>query len=289
QRLGSADNRSERLTTLPAANTASGTHYAWQWAPVNAQDTPLARLRVEPASVRPALAAVGMAHDPEASACLLIVQGGSLAEVASQVLDAVKADTGQPLLVVTHNAWSLAADHTVNPEQRALWGLLRVACAEQPERALAVIDLDSSNRNGSADWQALLPGLKAAQGGERWIAVRDGVAQVQTLSVQLHQSASLPAQSFKDTGWHIVTGAFGGLGRLSSHWLADQGASRIALLAPRCPHDGEQWINTLQQHYGCEIRWMACDISDQAALAACLDALRAEGGLSGAIHSAGVL
>ncbi|ATV18445.1 type I polyketide synthase [Pseudomonas syringae] len=289
QRLGSADNRSERLTTLPAANTASGTHYVWQWAPVNAQDTPLARLRVEPASVRPALAAVGVAHDPEASACLLIVQGGSLAEVASQVLDAVKADTGQPLLVVTRNAWSLAADHTVNPEQRALWGLLRVACAEQPERALAVIDLDSSNRNGSAEWQALLPGLKAAQSGERWIAVRDGVAQVQTLSVQLHQSASLPAQSFKDTGWHIVTGAFGGLGRLSSHWLADQGASRIALLAPRCPHDGEQWINTLQQHYGCEIRWMACDISDQAALAACLDALRAEGGLSGAIHSAGVL
>ncbi|MFH7423187.1 KR domain-containing protein, partial [Pseudomonas syringae pv. tagetis] len=77
--------------------------------------------------------------------------------------------------------------------------------------------------------------------------------------------ASLPAQGFKDSGWHFVTGAFGGLGSLSTHLLVDQGASRISLLAPRCPHDGEQLIDTLKQQYGCEIRWVACDISDQAA------------------------
>ncbi|EGH19361.1 yersiniabactin polyketide/non-ribosomal peptide synthetase, partial [Pseudomonas savastanoi pv. glycinea str. race 4] len=32
-----------------------------------------------------------------------------------------------------------------------------------------------------------------------------------------------------------------------SHWLADQGASRIALMAPRCPPEGDQWIDTLQR------------------------------------------
>ncbi len=287
--LGSADSRSERRATLPAVSTASGTHYDWQWTAVKAQDAPLAKLRVEPANVRAALAAVGVEHDPQASACLLIVQDGTLADVASQVLDALKANTGQPLLVVTRNAWSLVADNAVSPEHRALWGLLRVACAEQPQRALAVIDLDGGKQGASVDWQALLAGLSAAQSGERWIAVREGVAQVQTLSVQPHHSASLPAQRFKDSGWHIVTGAFGGLGRLSSHWLADQGASRIALMAPRCPPEGDQWIDTLQRQYGCEIRWMACDISDQAVLAACLDTLRADGGLSGAIHCAGLL
>ncbi|WP_230848340.1 beta-ketoacyl reductase, partial [Pseudomonas savastanoi] len=287
--LGSADSRSERRATLPAVSTASGTHYDWQWTAVKAQDAPLAKLRVEPANVRAALAAVGVEHDPQASACLLIVQDGTLADVASQVLDALKANTGQPLLVVTRNAWSLVADNAVSPEHRALRGLLRVACAEQPQRALAVIDLDGGKQGASVDWQALLAGLSAAQSGERWIAVREGVAQVQTLSVQPHHSASLPAQRFKDSGWHIVTGAFGGLGRLSSHWLADQGASRIALMAPRCPPEGDQWIDTLQRQYGCEIRWMACDISDQAVLAACLDTLRADGGLSGAIHCAGLL
>ncbi|KPY86102.1 Yersiniabactin polyketide/non-ribosomal peptide synthetase [Pseudomonas syringae pv. tagetis] len=282
QLLGSADNQPAPRSTLPAPQTAVGTHYTWQWAATKVPDTSNAPLCIEPASVRAALAEAGIAHDPNATACLLIVEDGTLAEVASQVLKALTA-TDHPLLVVTRNAWSLGTHRTVCPEQRALWGLLRVACAEQPQRALAVIDLDGS------DWQDLLPGLSAAQNGERWISVRQGVAQVQTLIVQRHQSASLPAQGFKDTGWHIVTGAFGGLGRLSTHWLVDQGASRIALLAPRCPHDGEQLIDTLQQQYGCEIRWVACDISDQAALATCLDELHADGGLSGAIHSAGLL
>ncbi|MBX8607373.1 alpha/beta fold hydrolase [Pseudomonas cichorii] len=279
--LASADNQPAASVALPALKAAPGTHYAWQWQTLEVQDSPVPALRIEPASARPALAAVGVAHDPEAKACLLIVENGALQAITADVLDALTRNTDQPLLVVTRNAWSTT---TVNPEQRAIWGLLKVASAEQPERALAAIDLD-----GSDEWQQLLPGLSAAQSGERWIAIRKGLVQAQTLAVQTHGTTHLPAQSFTGNGWHVVTGAFGGLGRLSVEWLACQGARRIALLAPRCPEDAGQWFARLQQQHGCELRWLDCDVSDPAALGMCLEDLQLDGGLSGAIHSAGLL
>ncbi|MDF0732205.1 SDR family oxidoreductase [Pseudomonas entomophila] len=266
---------------LPRLQAAPDTHYQWHWRALpGAGSAPLA-LRVEPPQAREALAAAGIAHHPEAQACLLVVEAAELSEMATQVLDALGRDRQQPLLVVTRGAWPLAASDAVAPEQRALWGLLRVASAEQPNRALAIIDLAQQ-----APWQALLPGLGAAQAGERWIAVRDGVAQVQALVPHAHAAAALPAASLALPGWHLVTGAFGGLGRLSAAWLAQQGARRIALLAPRRSAQAEQWQAHFAQTCGIEVRWLACDVSEPAALADALDSLRREGGLAGAIHCA---
>ncbi|MBI6855834.1 alpha/beta fold hydrolase [Pseudomonas cichorii] len=289
--LASADNQQHANASLPALKAAPGTHYAWQWQPLKVQDTAIPSLRIEPASVRPALSTVGIAHDPDATACLLIVENGELQAITADVLDALNRNTDQPLLVVTRNAW---ATTSVNPEQRAIWGLLKVASAEQPERALAAIDLD-----GHDEWQQLLPALSAVSapsgrglardGGASWLAIRNGQLQTQTLAIQPQSTANLPAQSFTGNGWHMVTGAFGGLGRLSVEWLAHHGARRIALLAPRCPEDAGQWFARLQQQHGCELRWLDCDVSDPTSLGMCLEDLQLDGGLNGAIHSAGLL
>ncbi|RMQ40900.1 bactin polyketide/non-ribosomal peptide synthetase [Pseudomonas cichorii] len=297
QLLACADNQPATNNSLPALKAAPGTHYAWQWRTLEARDACVPALRIEPASARPALAAIGLAHDPEAETCLLIVESGELQSISADVLNALSQNTDQPLLVVTRNAWAPTADSAVAPEQRAIWGLLRVASAEQPDRELAGIDLD-----GSDDWQPLLVGLNAVFADksaptdttqipltERWIAIRNGQVHAQNLAVQTHPAAKLPAQSFKGNGWHVVTGAFGGLGRLSVEWLAHQGAQRIALLAPRCPEDAGQWFARLQQQHNCELRWLACDVSDPAALGMCLEDLQIDGGLNGAIHSAGLL
>ncbi|MFJ4142891.1 polyketide synthase [Pseudomonas sp. NPDC089734] len=306
QLLASADNQPVSRSSLPALKAAPGTHYAWQWRVLEAQNAAVPALRIEPASARPALAAAGITHDPDAQACLLIVDSGELQAITTGVLDALTHTTDQPLLVVTRNAWTPTGDNAVTPEQRAIWGLLRVASAEQPDRALAGIDLD-----GRDDWQALLLGLKAvfadksaptdttlpvgtnsfanSSFGERWIAVRNGQVHAQTLAVQTHPAAKLPAHSLKGNGWHLVTGAFGGLGRLSVEWLAHQGARRIALLAPRCSEEAGQWFARLQQEHACEVRWLECDVSDPAALGMCLEDLQLDGGLNGAIHSAGLL
>ncbi|MHC6227397.1 SDR family oxidoreductase [Pseudomonas sp. X10] len=269
---------------LPRPQAASQTHYQWHWRALPDGDSTLHSVRVEPAQAREALAGAGIEHHPEAQACLLVVETTELGDMARQVLDALGRDRQQPLLVVTRGAWRLAESDNLDAQQRALWGLLRVACAEQPHRALAIIDLEQQ-----AAWQALLPGLRAAQAGERWIAVRNGVAQVQALVQQPHASAALPANSLALPGWHLVTGAFGGLGRLSAAWLAQQGARRIALLAPRRSTEAEQWQAQFAQASAIEVRWLACDVGDPSALAQALDSLRDEDRLAGAIHCAALL
>ncbi|MGS9154704.1 KR domain-containing protein, partial [Salmonella enterica subsp. enterica serovar Infantis] len=57
-------------------------------------------------------------------------------------------------------------------------------------------------------------------------------------------AAELPAIVFTgDNRCHLVTGAFGGLGRLAVNWLREQGARRIALLAPRVD---ESWLRDVE-------------------------------------------
>ncbi len=46
-----------------------------------------------------------------------------------------------------------------------------------------------------------------------------------------------------DSRWHLVTGAFGGLGRLAVNWLREKGARRIVLLAPRVD---ESWLRDVE-------------------------------------------
>ncbi|MDU6243383.1 MAG: SDR family oxidoreductase, partial [Bradyrhizobium sp.] len=83
--------------------------------------------------------------------------------------------------------------------------------------------------------------------------------------------------------WHLVTGAFGGLGRLAVNWLREKGARRIALLAPRVD---ESWLRDVE---GGQTRVCRCDVGDAGQLATVLDDLAANGGIAGAIHAAGVL
>ncbi|NWB89993.1 type I polyketide synthase [Pseudomonas agarici] len=246
----------------PACQACPHTHYTWHWQPLE-----LSR---------------AAAPSPDGTRVLKLAPG-TLTSMADEIIRALADPDDRPLLVVTRNAWALPGDPPVVPEQRALWGLLRVANAEQPQRPLAVMDLDGD------DQATLSLGMAAAGSGERWIAVRDGQAWVQTLVPQTHSAPALPANSFSDGGWHLVTGGFGGLGRLSAAWLAAQGARHIALLAPRCSADSAAWIEQLQHTHSGEVRWFACDVSDSQALARSLEALRAKRPLSGAIHCAGLL
>ncbi|MEF9898129.1 MAG: SDR family NAD(P)-dependent oxidoreductase [Pseudomonas sp.] len=248
--------------TTPARQASLDTHYTWHWQP---------------------LALAPCAQTSADTARVLKPAPATLALMAGELIEALAEPGAQPLLVITHNAWALPGDPPVVPEQRALWGLLRVASAEQQQRPLAVLDLDND------DEATLQLGMAAARSGERWIAVRNGKSWAQTLVPQARSAPALPANSLGDSGWHLVTGAFGGLGRVSVAWLAAQGARHIALLSPRCPADGAEWIEQLQHRHGCEVRWLACDVSDAPALTQTLEALQADRPLSGAIHCAGLL
>ncbi|MFT2542536.1 KR domain-containing protein, partial [Escherichia coli] len=106
---------------------------------------------------------------------------------------------------------------------------LRVAANEQPERLLAAIDLAENT-----PWETLHQGLSAVSLSQRWLAARGDTLWLPSLTPNTGCAAELPANVFTgDSRWHLVTGAFGGLGRLAVNWLREKGARRIALLAPR--------------------------------------------------------
>ncbi|KVK87314.1 type I polyketide synthase [Burkholderia sp. MSMB1498] len=276
---------------LPAPQPARDTHYGWRWRPVPdaSPDASDIALHAESAPLADTLRAAGVPVSPSAECRLLVLDSDAHSphEVAAALLDALSDASRAPLVVVTRGAWKIRADDPVAPAHRAAWGLLRVAAAEQPDRMLAAIDL-----HPHAAWRDLPPALGAlgALGhGARWLAVRDGRVHAPSLAAQPYAAPALPAGGFADERWHVVTGAFGGLGRLSVRWLARHGARRIALVAPRAHDDWPAFQREIAAQHRGELRWVRCDVAEPAQLAAALHALHADGGVAGAIHAAGIL
>ncbi|MGG1953393.1 type I polyketide synthase [Ralstonia solanacearum] len=273
---------------LPAPVPAHGTHYGWRWqvVPGSVPKADEIALHTASASLAGVLRDAGLPIAPHAARRLVVLDAGirSPHAVGATLLAALSDADRAPLVVVTRGAWRIDADDCVDPAHRAAWGLLRVAAVEQPERSLAAIDLPPS-----ADWHALLPALAALRNDACWLAVRGGHTLAQTLTTEPYAAPALPPGSFADARWHIVTGAFGGLGRLSVRWLARQGARRIALVAPRAPADWPTFQRDVEAQSACKLRWVNCDAADPTQLNATLQALHADGGVAGAVHAAGRL
>ncbi|WP_373860427.1 yersiniabactin polyketide synthase HMWP1 [Klebsiella pneumoniae] len=263
---------------LPAPQT----HYHWRWRPlcIDSNSRPLVfRFSAGTLAHEEALAQYGILHDPQAPSGLMIVdESEETLALATQVKEALTASPGG-LIVVTRRAWQIDENEALSATHHALWAMLRVAANEQPERLIAAIDMAEN-----ASWETLRQGLSAVSLSQRWLAARDNGFWLPSLAPNAGCAAELPAEVFAgDNRWHLVTGAFGGLGRLAVNWLREKGARRIALLAPRVD---ASWPGDTAD---VEIRVCRCDVGDAGELARVLDELATSGGIAGAIHTAGVL
>ncbi|WP_158241887.1 type I polyketide synthase [Tabrizicola sp. TH137] len=89
------------------------------------------------------------------------------------------------------------------------------------------------------------------------------------------------------TGWHLVVGGLGGLGLEVAEWLVAAGVRRLALMSRRGSAEGAAAEAVVRwQEQGVEVRPIACDVADEAALTRALGDLVP---LAGVIHSAMVL
>ncbi|MBL0814958.1 acyltransferase domain-containing protein, partial [Klebsiella michiganensis] len=263
---------------LPAPQT----HYHWRWRPlsIDSNSRPLVfRFSAGTLAYEEALAQYGILHDPQAPSVLMIVdESEETLALATQVKEALTASP-DGLIVVTRRAWRIEENEAISAAHHALWAMLRVVANEQPERLIAAIDMAEN-----ASWETLRQGLSAVSLSQRWLAARDNGFWLPSLAPNAGCAAELPAKVFAgDNRWHLVTGAFGGLGRLAVNWLREKGARRIALLAPRVD---ASWPGDTAD---VEIRVCRCDVGDAGELARVLDELATSGGIAGAIHTAGVL
>ncbi|MFF8772951.1 type I polyketide synthase [Kitasatospora sp. NPDC015120] len=191
--------------------------------------------------------------------------------------------TASRLVLVTRHATAPdGATGTVDPAQAAVWGLLRSAQSEHPDR-FVLVDLDRA-----ADAAAVLPAALA--GGEPQLAVRDG----RVLLPRLARSAdpgpgagrTLPAG-----GTTLITGATGTLGRLvARHLVTEHGVRHLLLVGRRgLAAEGAAQFEAELTALGAEPVTAACDVADRDALAALLATIPAERPLTAVLHAAGVV
>ena len=126
----------------------------------------------------------------------------------------------------------------------------------------------------------------AVASGEGEVAVRDGVVWVPRLSRVTAASASVSVVGSGDgvvapwgVGTVLVTGAFGGLGRVVVRHLVERHGVQDLLLVSRrgAEAEGAVELQASLGELGVGVRVAACDVADRAALATLL--AEAGGGL----------
>ncbi|MER5890817.1 type I polyketide synthase [Streptomyces sp. NPDC001941] len=186
------------------------------------------------------------------------------------------------LVVVTRGAVPAGGGAVTDPAGSAVWGLLRAAQAENPDR-FVLLDTDP----GSAEGVVFVLGAALAS-GEPQIAARGQVLSVPRLA-RAGGRAPDAEPVFGPEGTVLVSGA-GSLGELVARHLVVRHGVRHLLLASRRGPDADgvaELVAELTGH-GAEVTVAACDVSDRAQVAALLASVPAGRPLKGLVHTAGV-
>ncbi|WP_394838006.1 SDR family NAD(P)-dependent oxidoreductase [Pendulispora rubella] len=164
----------------------------------------------------------------------------------------------------------------------ALWGLVRTAQSEHPERAISLLDLDSSETSLRVLPAAIASGLPQ-------MALRGGLASTPEL-VRLAGGAGT-ARPFDPEGTVLITGGTGGLGALvARHLVLAHGVRHLLLLGRRGPEaPGADALTRELAASGARVRICACDVADMDALRGVVASIPSEHRLTGVVHAAGVL
>ncbi|MFE3329485.1 SDR family NAD(P)-dependent oxidoreductase, partial [Streptomyces sp. NPDC059176] len=165
----------------------------------------------------------------------------------------------------------------------SLWGLVRSAQAENPDR-IRLIDLDEP---------AAAAGLPAVLGlDEPELALRDGIPHARRLGrVPVPVPAEQTEHADDPDGTWLVTGGTGALGALvARHLVTRHGARRLLLTSRRgIDAQGAPELRDELTALGATVTVAACDAVDRDALRTVLGALPAAHPLTGVVHTAGVL
>ncbi|MGW4378182.1 SDR family NAD(P)-dependent oxidoreductase, partial [Streptomyces albidoflavus] len=265
-------------------------------APATDDEPVFARLAVDPAA---GLTSPEAAHELVGRALELVQR--HLADDPDGPEQGATPHVGRRLVVVTHRAAQVPpgpefapaageAATLVRPESAAVWGLLRSAQAEHPERFVLV---DSDETEAS---EAVLAAAVAS--GETQLALREGVLYVPRLA-RVATDATTDAEPAGDAwagaggdGTVVVTGGTGTLGALVARHLVGVRGVRHVVLTSRRGLEAAGAAELVEELVGLgaeSVRVEACDVGDRASVAGLLVSVGAERAVSAVVHVAGVL
>jgi rifamycin polyketide synthase module 4/5/6 len=185
------------------------------------------------------------------------------------------------LVVVTRGAVPAGGERAVtDPGGAAVWGLVRAAQAEHPDR-IVLVDTDGGIEK--VDLGAVLAA------GEPQVAVRGTALYVPRL-VRLSTGADSEAPALDPEGTVLITGGTGMLGATVARHLVERHGVRHLVLAGRRGPDAEGAAGLVAElgERGAAVSVVACDVTDRDAVAALLAAVPGERPLTGVVHAARV-
>ncbi|GAB3799164.1 hypothetical protein GCM10027605_12140 [Micromonospora zhanjiangensis] len=180
------------------------------------------------------------------------------------------------LVLVTSGAVAARDGDVPDLGAAAVWGLVRAAQTEHPDR-IVLVDADPATTEAQL--------TAAAHTGEPQIAIRDGSFVVPRLVRR--EPAPRSAPSWRD-GTVLITGATGDLARLFARHLVTAMGVRRLVLASRRGDDAPGMPQLCREltDAGAEVTTAVCDVADRAAVDALLAGLT---DLRAVVHTAGVL
>ncbi|MGW0238865.1 amino acid adenylation domain-containing protein, partial [Streptomyces sp. NPDC002996] len=205
---------------------------------------------------------------------------GSVTEVAGRGLtelqQALSGDTAEIVLVTC----GAVGEDATSVAQASLWGLVRSARSEHPERMIRLIDTDTDD---------LTAALHIADEPE--LIVRDGQVLAARL-VRASADADTQARALDPAGTVLITGGTGELGQaLARHLVHEHGVRRLVLTSRRgadAPGVSDL-VGELTAAGADRVEAVACDVADRAQVRNLLTSTDPAHPWTGVFHLAAVL
>ncbi|WP_368660775.1 SDR family NAD(P)-dependent oxidoreductase [Amycolatopsis sp. Hca4] len=260
-----------------AADT--GALFRVDWTRLSTVDTTLPEPSWVPAATAEQVATLaddvltGAAEAP--AVAVMDAAGDDPLELTVRVLDVVQCWLagggleGTKLAIVTRGAVPAGDGGVTDPAGAAVWGLVRAAQAENPDR-IVLVDTDGE-----------LPLGAVLATGEPQLAVRGTALHVPRLTRAAAKAADV---DFGETV--LITGGTGSLGGLAARHLVERHGVRKLVLASRRGLDAEgaKDLVTDLTALGADVAVAACDVADRDQVAALL----AEHRPTAVVHTAGI-
>ncbi|HEU5353401.1 MAG TPA: SDR family NAD(P)-dependent oxidoreductase, partial [Actinocrinis sp.] len=239
--------------------------------------------------------------DPEAASWDVAAEAGALTTSVLALLQAFLDDAAladSQLLITTNRAVAASEGDALDLVQAPIWGLIRTAQTEHPDR-IVIVDLDDADPERTALLDAFATALSA---GEHQLALRRGalfaprVAALPASAVRVEgtdadESTEPDGSAFAGDGTVLITGGTGTLGALlARHLVTEHGARRLLLIGRRgAQAPGADALDRELTALGASVTIEACDVGDRKKIRTLIAGVDPEHPLTAIVHTAGVL